>query len=279
MSEKKENQGNDAAAWVCLARGIVIDEPQSVRPCQWCDEETGECRYPRRLGRSVGKRKVVRPRDRISSGSKGKRVAGSGGGSSGSGRAHPLPYRSVRNDGEESNGSRVKLHLETVHDPSGPAASVPPVEPSVELPADELAKDELAEDEMLADPMISSREQVELEFIRMARQAEAQELAGAGGVDLSRSAPPFPVEQQLSPGPEFGSPEISEPLLPELPPDAPGLEVIHQAPDPLVDAGVFLEGRVGEPSDPLTGLAINPASPDPLDPLDNPEPLSPPVIG
>ncbi len=265
---------NDAATWVCLARGIVIDGPQSARPCQWCDEETRECRYPLRLGRNAGKRTSARPRDRISLGSKGKRVAGSGGGSSGSGRAHPLPYRSVRDDGEESYGSREKSHTETVHNPSGPAASVPPVELPPELPTDEVA-----EDEMLADPMIRSREQVELEFIRMARQAAAQELAGAGGVDASHAAPALPAEQQLSPDPEFGSPEISEPLPPEPSPEAPGLEVVHPASGPLVDAGVFLDGRVDEPSDPLTGLALDPVFPKPLDPLDDPEPLSPPGVG
>ncbi len=274
MSEQKENQENDAAKFICMASGIVKDDPGSAPGCEWCDEETGECRYPRRLGRSVGKRKVVRPRDRISLRSKGKRVAGSGGGSSGSGRAHPLPYRSVRDDGEDWYGSRERSHTETVHNPSGPAARVPPLEWSAELHADELA-----EDEMLADPMIKSREQVELEFIATARQATAQELAHADGVDLSPSSPAFPAEQQISPGPEFGSPEICEPPLPELSPEAPGLEVIHPAPDPLVDAGVFLEGRVAEPSDLLTGLTLDPASPDPLDPLDNPEPLSPPGVG
>ncbi len=273
MSEKKENQGNDGAAWVCLARGIVIEGPQGAPCCEWCSE-AGECRYPRRLGRSVRKRKDVRPRDRVSLRSKGKRVAGSGGGSSGSGRAHPLPYRSGRDDGEELNGSRERSHTETVHNPSGPAATVPPVERSAESPADEVA-----EDETLADPMIKSREQVELELIEMARQAEAQELADAGGVDLSHSAPAFPAEQQLSPGPEFGSPEISEPLQPELSPDVPAFEVVHPIDEMPGESGLFPESSVDQAGDPLIELPLDPVFPAPLDPLDAPEPPNPPGIG
>ena len=101
MNEDGGEAQHGQRLWQCYARAVLIPGPSCRIGCEFCDRETGRCRYPRSLGFAKRLRRQTR-----AAGVKPRppRTGGSGKGSTSGGRVYRSPDRSIRSDSASSYG-------------------------------------------------------------------------------------------------------------------------------------------------------------------------------